>query len=150
MGHSVRTAKRTLDYIDIVGVTEDFDGFMVLLANALDVPASKLNYRHVKKMMDRPRLEEEDPEALKILREILQTDYEIYGHARTLYDKKKQEGEAQGWGFNSSLAAFKEDQAKLVQRCRFRPHTTHLVSGYDCYPSRKRRSQEHGSNLDPS
>lgn len=137
MGHSIRAAKRTLDYIDIVGVTEDFDGFMVLLAKALEVPASKLNYRHAKKMMDRPPLGEEDPEALKILRQIVRTDYEIYDHARSLYEKHQREG--QEWGFNTSLVAFNKDQAKQVQRCQYRPHKTHLLSGYDCYPSRRGR-----------
>lgn len=138
MGEDVLKAQRTLDYMDVVGTTENFDGFMVLLAQAIHVNASALHYRKLKKMMGRPSIQDEDPEALGILRKILRPDYEIYNHAQLLYNKQVQE--SQHW-FNSSLAAFQNKQAQAKNRCQEVNHQTKLLAGLDCYRPRKQQQR---------
>lgn len=138
MGEAVLKAQRTLDYMDVVGTTENFDGFMILLAEALHVNASTLHYRKLKKMMGRPPIEDEDPEALAVLRRILKPDYEIYKHAQLLYSKKVQK--SQHW-FNTSLAAFQIKQGQVKERCQEIGHQSKLLAGLDCYrPRRPQRS----------
>eukprot|EP00045_Choanoeca_perplexa_P007012 m.61555 g.61555 ORF g.61555 m.61555 type:complete len:299 (+) comp13888_c0_seq2:118-1014(+) len=125
----IKAAIQALEAIDVVGVTEDMDGFLTLTSYYLNVLPSDLAYKSQKIIVGRPKLEDFDPELQAHLRLVTAADFELYLHAERRYHFLK----SQVPDFEDRRASFQTAQAKIDQRCSFKKTPSRLLIGNDCY-----------------
>jgi len=117
-----------LKELDVIGLTEEYDDFPVMVAIKLNWPLEWLTYKRLKTILGRPKVEDHSPQVLDAFRIILQDDIKVYEAARDLAHERK----AATPHFQDFRRRFDELQLKVDQSCRFENHASGL-QGLDCY-----------------
>lgn len=108
---ALAAAKLSLKKFHVVGITEDFDGFLVLFQLQMGWAPSSLTYQKNKVS------EAKRPMALDLnisMTKALAEESELYQYAAKLYDSQKRRA---GPAFADSMATFRRAQQELVQSC---------------------------------
>ncbi|EDQ86760.1 uncharacterized protein MONBRDRAFT_27847 [Monosiga brevicollis MX1] len=113
--HQTSAAMHTLGQFDVVGITEDLDRFLVVLAHKLNVRLEDVTYKSEKVVVGRPKFADLDAETQELLLAATQDDRLIYAHAKTLALAQQHEVP----DFEAKLARFRALESKIDQGCTF-------------------------------
>eukprot|EP00045_Choanoeca_perplexa_P016948 m.235715 g.235715 ORF g.235715 m.235715 type:complete len:385 (-) comp17409_c0_seq2:83-1237(-) len=127
--NAVEDAKQAIEDFDVVGVSEDLDGFMALLSYHLNVPPAHLTYKNEKVVLGRPQLKDLEPRLQTHLKLATANDFEVYLAAQRRFEVLK----SQVPDFKQRLSEFKAAQAKVDQSCKFAKTVSEVLRGRDCY-----------------
>ena len=135
---NLKEAHRILSKVDVIGTTEAFDDFMIMLALRMNWPLSMVTYKRLKTVLGRPKVSDHPPSVLEPLRIHLAPDIDLYAAGASLAQKRLEAG--YGTLGNGALAAARLEFARLESRvdqsCSFESHGRNLV-GKDCYEMHK-------------
>jgi len=102
----------TLRQFDVVGITEDFDGFIVLFQLKMGWPMTSLVYQVNKVTSSKQSIPDH---IYRSLTTSLTYEFALYDEARRLYDRQKAEPAAD---FASNMNTFRRAQATISQTCQ--------------------------------
>lgn len=121
-------AIKELRALDVVGTTENFDDFMVVLAYRMNWPLKWVTYKRLKTVLDRPKVSDHTDAVLSALRRAVSDDSAVYDAAVEIATDKASKIPF----INDLRASFQELQSKIDQTCQFKAHGRNLI-GKDCY-----------------
>eukprot|EP00056_Hartaetosiga_gracilis_P003821 m.67755 g.67755 ORF g.67755 m.67755 type:complete len:368 (-) comp11592_c2_seq1:185-1288(-) len=127
---SVEKAIANLEDFTVVGVTEEINAFMVLVATALHVPVTDVVYKNEKVVVNRPKFEDLPIETQQLLERLTLSDRIVYEHAKKLMHQNINE---QPPIFRTHLRVFESLEKQIDQRCQFERTQSTVLSGWDCY-----------------
>jgi hypothetical protein len=108
----VGRAKRTLERLDLVGTTEEYDSFLSVLALKMGWNVEDLVYQKAKVA----RYEDFSPtnEEAQLLKHELRHEIELYEFSKTLFASRLRTFPA----FPETLGRFRKAQSLVVQNCK--------------------------------
>mmetsp|Transcript_4608 Transcript_4608/g.16495 ORF Transcript_4608/g.16495 Transcript_4608/m.16495 type:complete len:145 (+) Transcript_4608:694-1128(+) len=108
------------DAFDIIGITEDFDSFLVMVALKMGWPLQDMVYSKQKVIADRPRLKQLKNAHLTELYSLYKEELVLYSYARLKFERLKRETPY----FAEVLRGFRHLQAAHEESAR--PEVLHI------------------------
>ena len=113
----------------MIGKTEAFDDFMIMIAIRMSWSLEAVAYKRLKTVLNRPRVEDHSQEVLSLLREKLSDDIKVYELGAQLATQNAESIP----NMDELRQQFISVQSQVDQSCQFESHGSRKLIGKDCY-----------------